>query len=151
MFHLTPFHKRETGIQRLPFGYLDIDALMENFFNDTVFPRLYSNSNLMKVDIRETAGEYIVEAELPGVKKEQISLDLSKNVLTISVQRKDEINEENERYIRKERRYGSMVRSFAVDNVIEDKATAKFENGILTITLPKIKHEEKKVNKINIQ
>jgi len=151
MFKLTPFHRRETGIQRLPFGFPDIDTLMENFFNDSIYPGLSSNSHLMKVDIKETSGEYIVEAELPGVKKEEISLDLSSNVLTISVQRNEEVNEENERYIRKERRYGSMVRSFAVENVNEDQATAKFENGILTVSLPKIKTVDKKPNKINIQ
>ena len=151
MYSLTPFRRRATGLQRLPFGFPHIEEVMEHFFNDSVFPGFYSKSSLMKVDIKENPGEYIVEAELPGVRKEDITLDLNNDVLTISVQRNEEVNEENERYIRKERRYGSMVRSFVVDNILEDKVGARFENGILTVTLPKNKAAEKKVNRINIQ
>lgn len=151
MFSLIPFGRRETGIQRLPFGFPNFDALMENFFNDSVFPSLYSNSSMMKVDIRENADEYAIEAELPGIKKEDISLELDNGLLTIAVQRNDEINEENERYIRKERRYGSMVRTFAVEDIVEDQIGAKFENGVLTVTLPKARTVGKKTNKIDIQ
>ena len=110
------------------------------------FSSFYANSGQMRVDIREDEKNYVVEAELPGVKKEEINLEVDENVLTIAVNRKEEVNEEQEKYIRRERRCSSMTRSFAVDNIRPDQATAKFENGILVIDLPK-KEETVTTNK----
>lgn len=150
MFGLIPFSKRNSAIERKYHDLFDFNSILENFFNDTVFPSFYSNSGQMKVDIRETDKEYIVEAELPGVKKDEINVEIDENRLTIAVQRSEQVDEQKDNYIRKERRCCSMARSFAVDNILIDKVTAKFENGLLVITLPKKEHSLPKGKRIDI-
>lgn len=79
----------------------------------------------------------MVEVELPGVQKEEINIDLRDDRLSIAVQRNEQVNEERENYIRRERKSASMCRSFYVENVKSEDVKAKFENGLLTIVLPK--------------
>jgi len=110
-------------------------------------PALFTGDAQIRVDIKENEKEYIVEADLPGVKKEEINIELNNDRLTISVAR----NEEKENYIRKERRSGSYCRSFHVENVVEDKISAKFENGVLSMVLPKKESGENRKNRIEIQ
>jgi HSP20 family protein len=105
----------------------------------------------MKVDIKETDKEYIVEAEIPGVDKKDIQLELHDDLLTIQVQRNEQLDVENNNYIRKERRTSSMSRSFYVENVKQEDVTAKYENGILSIVLPKREPGIKKGKNIEIQ
>lgn len=136
MFGLTPYNKRG-GIQRRSNDVFDVDKFFESFFNDSLFPAFYNNSGQMRVDIKENEKDYIVEAELPGVKKEEINIDLHDDRLTIAVERNEQVNEKNDNYIRRERRYGSMSRTFSVANVNQDQVTADFKNGILSIILPK--------------
>ena len=90
-----------------------------------------------KTDIKETDDNFIIEAELPGLTKDDITLEIEENRLTISVQEEDEIEQETEDYIRKERRTGSYQRSFRINNVQEDAIEAEYNNGILEIMLPK--------------
>ena len=151
MFGLVPFNKRNTDVEKKTHDLLDIDSIFENFFNDTVFPSFYSNSGQMRVDIKETDKEYVVEAELPGVKKEEVNIQLDDDRLTISVERKEQSDEKKDYYIRKERRHCSMTRSFAVTNIMGDKVTARFENGVLSITLPKKEQTKPTGKKIDIQ
>lgn len=134
MFGLVPFRNGEVGRAK---DLWDMDGIFESFFKDSVLPGFYANSSYMKVDIRENDKEYVLDAELPGISKQDIELDIDDNVLTISVNHQEEVKEENVRFIRKERRAASMKRSFALENVLPDQATAKFEDGVLTIRLPK--------------
>ena len=146
MFSLVPFRNRGLARREDPW---DIDSIFENFFNDSLFPA-FGNAQ-MKVDIQETPKEFIFEAEIPGANKDEINLEVDDNRLTISVNRKEEINEKRENYIRRERRSSSMARSFAVENILPEKATAKYENGILTIVLPKKEETNPRYRKIDIQ
>lgn len=149
MFGLTPYRKNQSvGRFNDSWGF---DRLFEDFFNDSVFPAFYNNSRHMKVDIRENENEYVVEAELPGVKKEEINIDLHDDRLTIAVQRDEQINVEQQNYIRKERRACSMCRSFYVENVKSENVSAKFENGLLTVILPKKEPGRPKGRKIEIE
>lgn len=111
----------------------------------------YSNRNwLPAMDIRETADDLILEAELPGVKKEDVSLSLENSVLTLSGERKFEKDVEKESYHRIERAYGSFSRAFTLPrNVRAEEATANFNDGVLTITLPKV--DEAKPRRLEIQ
>ena len=96
--------------------------------------------NMMKTDVRENKDSYDVFVDLPGFKKEDVKLDLDNGYLTISAQRNEELDDkDNEgRYIRQERATGSCARSFYVGKELEPKdISAKFENGILTLHLPK--------------
>ncbi len=148
MFGLVPFRGGNVERRRDPW---DMNSIFESFFKDSLFPAFYSNSGQMRVDIKENEHNYIVEAELPGIKKDEINVDIDENVLTISVKRNEETKEEKENYIRRERQFSSMTRSFAVENIVPEKATAKFENGILSINLPKKEEKGYKRNKINIE
>ena len=97
----------------------------------------FNSSGSFKTDIKETPEEYIVHAELPGVKKEDIKIDYNNNYLTISATRNNESEEKKDHYIRRERSYGSVSRAFYISNVNKDSIKAKFDNGVLNIELPK--------------
>ena len=125
----------------------------ENLFDDWMdfsFPdidkTLYGKhaKNMMKTDVKETDQGYEVAIDLPGFKKDEIKLELNDGYLTISAEKgldKDEKDKEN-RYIRRERYAGSMSRSFYVgESLTEQDIHAKYENGILTLDVPK---EDKK-------
>lgn len=92
-----------------------------------------------KVDVREKDDAYIIDAEMPGINKEDIQIDITDRYLTIAVQT-DEQNEQKDeegRYLRRERRSGSFRRSFSLDNIQSDRIKAEMKNGILTINCPK--------------
>jgi HSP20 family protein len=106
--------------------------------------------NAIKADIRENDKEYIVDAEIPGVNKEDIKLELRNDTLTISVEHKVDTEEKSENYLRRERKVGSFSRSFYVQNVKNDLVAAKYNNGILTVSLPK-EEDKGKSSRIDIQ
>lgn len=96
--------------------------------------------NLMKTDVKETDNTYEVDIDLPGFKKDEVTASLNNGYLTISAAKgldKDK-KDENGKYIRRERYAGSMSRSFYVgEDITESDVHAKFEDGILKLTLPK--------------
>lgn len=101
------------------------------------------------VDIFEDKDRLIVEAELPGMKRDEFELSVENNILTLKGERKFEKKTEEDNYHRIERSYGSFVRSFTLpQTVTADGATADFDNGILRVSLPK--REETKARKIEI-
>lgn len=90
------------------------------------------------VDIQETPDSYHIQAELPGLTKDDIHVTLENNVLRLTGERKWEKDVKKENYHRVERSYGSFARSFALPNqVSSDKVEAKFENGVLSVVVPK--------------
>ena len=90
------------------------------------------------VDIVEDEKEYLIKAELPEVKKEDVKLTVENGVLTLSGERKFEKEENNKKYHRIERAYGSFVRSFSLpDDADDGKVTAEFKDGLLTVRLAK--------------
>ena len=93
----------------------------------------------IKVDVEENDKAYVVKAEVPGVKKEDIDVRIDGNVVTISAESKREKEvKEKGKVIRSERYYGSMLRSFSLGNDVNDaEATAKYTDGVLELTLPK--------------
>lgn len=149
MFNLVPFAGRNSGIQRSR-DLFNIEDIFENFFNDRFFPSLYKNSSQMKVDIKENEKEYILEVELPGIKKEEVNLEIDEGRLTISVRKDEQKEDKQDNYIRKERSFSAMTRSFEVSDVETDGIDAKFENGLLLITLPKKQEKEVKGRRIEI-
>ena len=132
MFGLVPF-KFNTGENNRG---LTINDMFNDFFNDDMLSK-FNSSGSFKTDIKETPEEYIVHAELPGVKKEDIKVDYNNNHLTISATRNNESEEKKDNYIRRERSYGSVSRGFYISNVNKDSIKAKFDNGVLNIELPK--------------
>ena len=91
-----------------------------------------------RIDVKETDKEILIAAELPGTNEKDISLTLQNGVLTIQGEKKVEYDEEKENYHVMERSYGSFPRSLRLpDTVDEDKVEARFENGVLKVSLPK--------------
>ena len=117
--------------------------LFDDFFKDDFFKK---ENNLMKTDIREKKDKYIIEVDLPGCEKENINLKLDNGYLEISAKTfKEENDDEDERFVRKERFYGECSRSFYLgEDITEDDIDAEFKNGILKINLPKKELENKK-------
>ena len=96
-------------------------------------------ARMMKTDVRETDEGYELAVDLPGMKKDDITLELQNGYLTISTQKNLENKEEkNGKLLRQERYTGTMQRSFYVgDNLTEEDVQAKYEDGVLTVKLPK--------------
>lgn len=127
------------------FGENLFDDWMNEAFNDSFFTRrnpLYgkNSKNLMKTDVRETENSYELDIDLPGFKKDEINVQLDNGYLTISAAKgldKDEQDKKG-KYIRKERYAGAMQRSFYVGDVVaQEDVKAKFEDGILRLSIPK--------------
>lgn len=123
---------------------------------DDMFPEIRegADTGLMEwrpmVDTYEKDEAIIVNAELPGVKKDDISIDVKNNILTISGERKDEedVNEDN--FFRKERFYGKFQRSFTLpENVDPDQVDAAYKDGVLEVKIPKT--EKSSTKKIEIK
>ena len=116
--------------------------LFDEMFNDPFFKRPFENSStqIMKTDIHEKDGNYMIEMELPGYAKEDIKADLKDGYLTITASRNETKEEKDAKgnCIRKERYTGSCNRSFYVgDNVTQDDIKATFKDGVLSLQVPK--------------
>ena len=116
-----------------------------NFLDDSLLED-YRKTSIMNTDIIEKENGYELQIYLPGVKKEDIKIEMNKNLINISVSISKSSDEENKKYIRKERFTGEIKRSFNIgEDIDEDNINASFENGILYLNLPK--KEENDSNK----
>ena len=123
--------------------------LPTRFYFDNAFDQFFdSESTKMKCDIYEKDNIYNIEMDLPGFSKEEIKVECNKGNLIISAIKDEKSKEEDKdkKYLRKERVYGKYTRSFYLEDMNEEEIEAKFENGILTISIPKI--DEKKNKKL---
>lgn len=90
------------------------------------------------VDIIETENDFRLKVDLPGVKKEDVDISVKEGVLTIKAERKEETVDENSKYTRSERHYGSFTRSFSLGDTIDsDKIMANLSDGVLEVSLPR--------------
>ncbi|MCL1982450.1 MAG: Hsp20 family protein [Clostridiales bacterium] len=122
----------------------------EGFFGDRWLQSRNIASDVFKIDVMEKDNKYVVEAELPGIQKSEINLDAYDKMLSISVNREEKIDEEKENYIHRERRSSSMRRGVRLADANYGEITAKLDNGVLTVVVPK---QDKNANsrKIEIQ
>ncbi|HZR34550.1 MAG TPA: Hsp20/alpha crystallin family protein [Nevskia sp.] len=119
--------------------FRELDELMSRLQRPSGVPRVRpEDSWAPMVDISETAREYTVTADLPGVKKEDVKVKVENGVLTISGERKSEQEDKDARLHRIERSFGAYSRSFSLpEDVLEDKITAEHKDGTLAVHLPK--------------
>ena len=126
----------------------EMDLFRDFFEGDDFFPMMppMREHSIMKTDIKEKKDKYVIEMDLPGYEKENISLDLKDGYLEVTAKvEKVEENNENEQFIHKERYYGHCSRSFYVgDQITEEDINAEFKNGTLRINVPK-KEERKEL------
>lgn len=130
-------------------GFEDFYNMLDDFFTDPWFTDRRLREGF-KLDVQQTGKEYLIEAELPGVKKEEVSLDLRDGTLSIAVNREENKNEENKNYIHRERRVSSMSRSVHLGDVDADAISAKLDNGVLKVSVP-IKTPVDNTRRIEIQ
>jgi len=103
----------------------------------------------LTVDVYETDDAVVVQSAVPGVEPEDLDISITSDTLTIKGETKAEEEVKEENYIRRERRYGSFCRSLTIPlPVVADKAEAEFENGVLTLTLPKAEEVKPKAIKV---
>lgn len=120
---------------------LSFGGLVDKYFDDTIFGYERKNPSFIpQVDIAETDEAFELSFALPGLKKEDIKIDLQKGTLTISGERQIDTKEEGKSYKSVETSFGTFSRSFHLpEDIAEDKITAKHENGVLEIVVPKDK------------
>ena len=144
------------------FGENLFDDFFDDFFDWPAYDKqmkdaqkkLYGRraGNMMKTDVRDHDDHYEIDVDLPGFKKEELSLELTDGYLTIKAAKglnKDEKENKTGKYIRRERYMGSMTRSFYVgDTVTQEDVKAEYKNGVLKLSVPK-PDPSKKVEKTN--
>jgi HSP20 family protein len=128
----------------------EIDRLFDDFFIRRSFGRDFEEGDWMPaVDISESEKEIIIHAEIPGVDAKDLDITLSGRNFTIKGERKQEQEEKRESYHRIERRYGSFHRSFELPADVDgDKVEAAYEDGVLTVNLPKSKEQSVKKTEV---
>ena len=147
-------------IKKSPDGFIksvndEISSILNRNF-DSLFPEYIFTEDLDKltipVEIKEKDNEYQVKAELPGVKKEDLDIDIDKNHVIINAKKEEDTEENTKSYRKSEFRYGEFSRSvyFPMDIDVE-KTNAKLEHGILKITAPKMAAEKSQNKKLTVE
>ncbi len=129
-----------------------MSLIPRSFYLDDIFDSLERTPKVspLKCDIYESDGNYNIEMYIPGYDKKDISIECEDGLLTITAERNDESVDESKKYVRRERVYGKVSRSFSFTDIDQDAINAEFNNGTLKVTVPKkIKNESKKVIEIN--
>ena len=140
MFSLIPFNNNERGLSR----YFD------NW--DRFFPFWNNDASQFRADIKDLGDKFVLQAELPGFDKNNIKINIANDRLTIVAERQEEIKNNDNDYIHRERRYGSIYRNFDVSGIDENNITANYNNGVLELTLPKNEEDVKEnIRQIEIQ
>lgn len=135
MAGLIPFNRKRNDLMNI--GFDDFSNMLDDFFTGSWPVQRSLVADTFKIDIQDNDTEYIIEAELPGVKKEDVDITLNEGRLNLSV-KKEEISEnKSKKYIHRERRYAQMSRSILLADANDEGIQAKLEEGVLTIKVPK--------------
>lgn len=135
----------------MPYNRMNRNEL--NPFSNDFFRAFFSDrpAGAFRVDVQDEGDRYLLEAELPGVEKENVHVTLEDGVMTISAETQAQTEETKEnRYLYRERRCGRMSRSFRVDGIQEDGITAEYANGVLKLNLPKLTEQTPAAREIAI-
>lgn len=144
--HISPFADMEQMFD---------DFFQRRFFAPSFLPRFRSPESSQvstSVDMFEDGNDLVIKADLPGIKKEEISIDFDGDVVTIAGEKRTEEKTERKDFYRVERSFGSFVRKLRLPVEIQvDKASATFKEGVLEIRMPKCEVEKQKVRKIPVK
>lgn len=140
MFDLIPFEHRNGSI------FDTFDRMM----NDSFFGGLGNEYAPCRTDIIDKGDKYQLKADMPGFNKEDINIDVQGDQLTISAEHKEEANEDKKGFVRRERRYGALSRSFDIEGIDADRITASYKNGVLQLDLPKVEKSQPQGRKVQI-
>jgi len=141
MAGLIPFNNRRNDLSTR-----SLINMMDDFFNDAWPLNRNLMSDTFKMDVRDTGDAYAIEAEMPGIQKDEIKLSLDEGRLTVSVERNENLQNDANNYIHRERRYTSMSRALYLADSADEGIDAKLNDGVLKITVPKKKKADKSKN-----
>ena len=136
MFRLTPL---SNSIRRRDDDFVDFYNMIDDFF---ATPLRTSRALNFKLDVKEEENAYMIEADLPGIKKEDIKISYEDQVLVISVERDEQKEDKTENYIHRERQVCSMKRALNLPNVDKTKIKARLEDGVLKVTANKMEVQD---------
>lgn len=140
MTNLRPLNREMRLFNR---GFMNMNDMIDSFFKNDFPSADLTRTSTFKVDIKEEDDRYIVEAEMPGMSKDQIDIDLEDGRLRLSTRAVEERDEEKEHYLHRERRVSNMSRTMVFQDIAEDGVEASLDKGLLKIVLPKVREEEK--------
>ena len=140
MFDLIPFERRGNNV-------FDV---FDRMMDDSFFGQGMHDILPCRTDIIDKGDSYLMRADMPGFNKEDIHIDVQGNQLTITAEHKQEISENKRDYVRHERRYGTLSRSFDIQGINAGNITAAYTNGVLELTLPKIQEVKPETKTIQI-
>lgn len=133
--------------------FREMDNFMGSFWNTPFYSGGQNDISGFGTDITDEGNAYKLTADLPGFSKDDIKIDIDDKSITLSAERHSEHEEEDKKgkYIRCERSYGSYSRSFSLRGIDADSITAKYDNGVLTVNLPKKEPEAPKNRRLEIE
>ena len=137
MFNMIPYRAHTFSRTPATRDYL-------NPFSDDFFRAFFGDDRLegtFKVDVKDEGDHYLLEADLPGVGKDDVHIDVENDVMTISAEMNQTREENHDNYVYRERRCGTMRRAFNLEGVNEDGITAAYKDGVLQLNLPKLAEE----------
>ena len=141
MFGLTPFNKQVVRPTKERDNFRDF---IDDFFSDDFFPMRSLRFDTFKIDVREQDRTFVIEADLPGIKKEDVAIDYHDGLMTISIQHEISKDEESKTYIHRERKQCSMKRTLELGDIDDTLVEAELKDGVLTIKAPKIDAVQKR-------
>ncbi len=127
MAGLIPFNSRGIGFHNM----------LDDFFDDSRFIQRNLSNDTFKIDIRDREDSYLIDAELSGIVKENVAVNVDGDMLTIAVKQEQNEEKQKDNYLHRERRYSSSSRSIRLAGAELDNITARMENGVLSISVPK--------------
>ncbi|MBQ9460067.1 MAG: Hsp20/alpha crystallin family protein [Oscillospiraceae bacterium] len=156
MFELRPFEHRGNRGMRPYDPFREMEDLERAFFGGRPFGSMthdFGGLVEFKTDIQDKGDSYLLEADLPGFKKEDIHIDLDGDTMTISAERHSEHEEKDKEgnYLRCERSYGSYQRSFDISGIEEGAMKAEYADGVLKLTMPKKQQAVSSARRLEIQ
>ena len=140
MAGLIPFNRKRNDLMNI--GFDDFSNMLDDFFTGSWPIQRSLAGDTFKIDIQDNDTEYTIEAELPGVKKEDVEITLNDGRLNLSVKKEEVSENKSKKYIHRERKYAQMSRSILLADADDEGIKAKLEEGVLTIQVPKKQHED---------
>ena len=141
MFDLIPFENRSSNL---------FDAF-DSMVGSSFLSGLENNFAPCRTDIIDQGDKYLLKADMPGFNKGEININIKGDQLDISAEHKEENKDEKKNYVRCERRYGALSRSFDIEGIDAGKISASYNNGVLELNLPKIVETKPEPKKIEIK
>lgn len=135
MAGLVPFNRKRNDLMNI--GFDEFSNMLDDFFTGSWPTQRSLAGDTFKLDIQDNDTEYKIEAEIPGVKKEDVEITLNDGKLNLSIKKDESSEEKNKRYIHRERKFCKMSRSILLADAKDEGIQAKLEEGVLTITIPK--------------